>query len=271
MAMQISLATVSLRRWKGDEFDLALEYAKAQGYEYIEPQTASPPHDRFDQLVAHGNAEEARRVLETAGLRPAVVYAKAFGVVEEGDIESWFESEVKYLDAARALGVRTVASSALPRDWGGGRDLLIRSMERLLPEAGQRGLRIALEPHYAYWLQDMEDYDYVLSRLDHPNLGICPDTGHFHSAGVDTVDVIAQWPARVFHVHMKDQIGKEGTPFGQGEIDQRATVAKLKEIGYDAFLSVELELEDKSRLLDHVRGAREVLEGLLQAPLRKSK
>ncbi|MCP4644614.1 MAG: sugar phosphate isomerase/epimerase [bacterium] len=263
MAMKISLATVSLRRWKDDEFDLVLEHAKALGYEYIEPQTASPPHDRFDRLVAQGKAGELRQLLESAGLRPAVVYAKAFGVTDEGDIDSWVESQVNYLEAARVLGVRTVASSALPRDWGGSRDLFVRSMERLLPEAEQRDLRVAMEPHYGYWLQDMEDYDYVLSRLEHPNLGICPDTGHFHSAGVDAVDVISQWPARVFHIHMKDQVGKEGRPFGEGEIDQRATVAKLKEIGYDGFLSVELELEDKSRLLDDVRGAREVLQGFL--------
>ena len=261
MTMKVSLATVSLRRWQGDEFDLALEHAKALGYEYIEPQTASPPHDRFDRLVEQGNADEVGRALEGAGLRPAVVYAKAFGVVEEADIEAWLESEVKYLDAARALGVDTVVSSALPRDWGGSHDLLIQCMERLLDEAEQRGLRIALEPHYGYWLQDMEDYDYVLSRLDHPHLGVCPDSGHFHSAGVDTVDVIAQWPARIAHVHMKDQIDTEATPFGQGEIDQRAVVAKLREIGYDGFLSVELELKDKSGLLDHVKGARDVLEG----------
>ena len=264
MAMKVSLATVSLRRWKDDEFDLALENAKTLGYEYIEPQTASPPHDRFDRLVAQGKAEEARALLEIAGLRPAVVYAKAFGVVEEGDIEPWLGSEVKYLDAAQALGVDTVVSSALPREWGGSHDLLIRCVERLIAEAEQRGLRIALEPHYGYWLQDMEDYDYVLSRLDHPSLGICPDTGHFHSAGVDTVDLVAQWPDRIFHVHMKDQIGTEATPFGQGEIDQKAVVAKLREIGYDGFLSVELELKDKSGLLDHVRGARDVLEVFLR-------
>ena len=43
-----------------------------------------------------------------------------------------------------------------------------------------------MEPHFRSQFQDAADYDFLFDRVDHPQLGITVDTGHFHSAQVDT-------------------------------------------------------------------------------------
>ena len=53
-------------------------------------------------------------------------------------------------------------------------------------------MRVALEPHYRSQYQDAEDFDFLFQRLDHPQLGITVDTGHFHAAGVDTRALIRE-------------------------------------------------------------------------------
>jgi len=113
--------------------------------------------------------------------------------------------------------------------------------------AGSR-VRLCLEPHLGNVLQEPEDFQQVFDAVPDPRVGLCVDTGHFHAAGVDTVEVIRRFATRIFNVHLKDHLGAVSVGIGRGEIDLAAIIAALREIGYRGGLTVELEVEDPENL-----------------------
>ena len=109
-------------------------------------------------------------------------------------------------------------------------------------------VKLTLEPHYGNVLQEREDFERVLDAIPDPRLGVCVDTGHFHSAGVDTVQFIRDFAPRLYAVHFKDHIGTVSVGIGRGEIDLAAEIAALREVGYAGDLTVELEVKDPENL-----------------------
>jgi L-ribulose-5-phosphate 3-epimerase UlaE len=91
----------------------------------------------------------------------------------------------------------------------------------------------------------MEDYDRIFDEIHHPCVGICVDTGHFHSAKVDTIGLIEKYHNRIYDVHLKDHIGTQSVAIGHGEVDLPAIFSALKEIVYESTITLEL-LERKS-------------------------
>lgn len=78
-------------------------------------------------------------------------------------------------------------------------------------------------------------------------IGFCPDTGHYMRSGEDPVEMVHQLKDRLYGIHLKDQAGinRDNPPetiFGEGATDTEAFVAALREVGYDAPISLEYEL-----------------------------
>ena len=65
-----------------------------------------------------------------------------------------------------------------------------------------------------------------------PRVGVCIDTGHFHSARVDTVAFIRRHASRIYNVHLKDHIGRVSVGIGRGEIDLASIISVLRSINY---------------------------------------
>lgn len=257
--MRICIATVAYRGWRGDEFDEALADAANAGYKFIEVQGG-----RFAGLVEQGESgvEECQEELGQAGLTPVVVYGPGYGGKTMEEAEQSARAITKYVKAAHQLGCRVEVSSDGPR-LEGGLERIIRTLELLEPEIEKWDMKLGLEPHLNNRLERIEDYDTIFAVVKNPRIGVCIDTGHFHSAGVDVPRLIDKYPDRIFHVHIKDHLGTESVPFGQGETDNLGCLRALKRIGYQGFLSVELEVRDKAETPAYVRRAREYLEGLI--------
>jgi sugar phosphate isomerase/epimerase len=122
---------------------------------------------------------------------------------------------------------------------------------------------MTIEPHFGNVLQQAEDFERVLEAIPDPRLGVCVDTGHFHSAGVDNVTFIRRHTQRIYSVHLKDHRGTISVGIGRGEIDLPVIVAALREVGYDRGLTVELEVEDPQNLPRYTQEAYVYLSGLL--------
>jgi inosose dehydratase len=122
---------------------------------------------------------------------------------------------------------------------------------------------MTLEPHYGNILQEPEDFERVLGAISDPRVGLCVDTGHFHSAKADTVALIRHFAPRVYAVHLKDHIGTVSVGIGRGEIDLAAEIAALREVGYEGDLTVELEVEDPENLPKYAGEAYVYLSGML--------
>jgi len=259
--LEICLASVCFLGWQKDEIDGVFTYGKRAGYSFVELQTSGD--NRYDRLVVSRSMSELKQKLQDAGMTPVVLYGPAWGGESREDAEQNAEVIKDYLRAARELNVNTVVSTDGLRV-AGGLDMILVCLDKLIPFIEKLNIKIGLEPHYKNRLEQIADYEYIFGKLDHPNIGLCPDTGQFYSAGVNTIEIINKWPHKIFHVHIKDHVGTQSVRFGHGEIDNFSIIKKLKKVGYNGFLSVELEVKDKSATLDYIVEAREYLEDILK-------
>ncbi len=101
------------------------------------------------------------------------------------------------------------------------------------------------------------------------NLGVNLDTANVILYGkanpVDALDVFGKY---VRNLHAKDgvypinghNLGKE-KPIGSGKVDFRGVFTKLKELGYDSYVTIEYELHDN--VVEEVRRAKAYLENII--------
>jgi len=122
----------------------------------------------------------------------------------------------------------------------------LRSLEELLPVLEGAPVRLALENHYGNWIQFIQDYEHIFQHIDHPQVGITLDTGHFTSAGVDPEAVARRFPNKIFHVHIKDHVGTQSVALGSGHTNNHGMARALKAAGYTGFISQELELDGEA-------------------------
>ena len=86
------------------------------------------------------------------------------------------------------------------------------------------GVRPALHPHVATWIETEAEGRAVLDAVPSERLGFLPDTGHLAWAGADVRGFIADYAARVAFVHIKDcrlSVAKQGRA---GDWDYQRTV-----------------------------------------------
>lgn len=103
------------------------------------------------------------------------------------------------------------------------------------------------------------------------NLGINLDPANLILYGkanpVDALDIFGEY---VMNIHAKDgmyptdgkNLGKE-VPIGEGKVNFPAFIAKLKEIGYDSYLTIEREISGDQQIAD-IKNAKVYLEELLK-------
>lgn len=92
--------------------------------------------------------------------------------------------------------------------------------------------------------RDAADYEVLLDKLD-ARIGFTPDLGHVAAGGMDPLEVVRLYRARVDHMHLKDVDGAGNwVPTGKGSIDFAGTVGYLAESGYRGWVVLEDESED---------------------------
>lgn len=266
--MKICVATVSYRGWRDDELDETLRYAASAGYSFVEIQFI--PGNLFGKLVEEGSngMKKLSGMLKKSGLTPVAVYCPPFGGRDEEGARKATNEIAKFIEAAKQLGCEVVVSTDGPREEGGIKRI-VKTLEKLEPNIETTGIKIGLEPHLHNRIEQISDYDQIFSILKNENIGICIDTGHFHLANVDVPKLIAKYPYRIYHVHLKDYKGDKPVPFGEGDIDNLGCLRALKKIGYEGYISIELEFAyglevKKEEVPKYVKAARVYAEDLLR-------
>ncbi len=260
--MDILCASICYRGFADDEVVATLENAPAIGYRSMEihgPITWTVPAVRVFDL----KAMQAR--VKASGMRCAGIYTPCWGGANDQEVAERAEAIAACVRFAEALGADHVTSTgASPRTEPGALDRVLRCVRLVLEQVSpQTTVKMTIEPHYGNVLQEAEDFDRVLETVPDPRLGVCLDTGHFHSAGVDSAAFIRRHAGRLYSVHLKDHEGTVSVGIGRGEIDLAAIVATLREAGYDRGLTVELEVEDPQNLPRYTQEAYVYLSGLL--------
>ncbi len=251
--MKIVCASICYRGYAEDEVAATLENAPRIGYRDMEihgPATWSVAAvDAFD-------LPRMERQVRESGMRCAGIYSPGWGGMNDREVEEHARAIARCARFAVELGADHVTSTgAAPREEPQALDRVISCARRVLAQLSPASpVRLALEP---------QDFERVLGEIPDPRLGVCVDTGHLHSAGVDTVEFIQRFATRLYSVHLKDHVGAVSVGIGRGEIDLAAEVAALLEIGYTGDLTVELEVEDPENLPRYTEEAYIYLSGML--------
>lgn len=260
----LSCTTCALRAPGKDELLETLEHAPAAGFEYW--GLAGPPF-WTPGVPRWVDAEGIVRLATEAGLRGVTeVYASPIPTDSPKAAVAYVESSLVHsCQLAERLRSPLVVFSGGRRggDGAAGLEASVAGLEALLPLIEGMDIKVALEPHLNSRYQEASDYDFIFDRLDHPQLGITVDTGHFYSAGVDMATLIRKYTAKVWNVHVKDHLGTQSVALGAGEIDLRGIFAVLHEVGYEGALALEIEPEDTENLPRYVAEAYPYLQDLL--------
>ena len=125
----------------------------------------------------------------------------------------------------------------------------------------ETGLRSAVHPHGATYIETPEEIGRFFSMTDPALVGYVFDTGHFHLGGGDAVEGIRKYADRIWHVHYKDfdptvvveadangwgyqQLIAHGvfSELGTGVVDFPNVTMALNEIGYEGWIVVEQDM-----------------------------
>lgn len=249
-----------------DDLEGMLRKTKEAGYEWVEV-TVIPgwmhadlremkPQALGERVAAHG--------LKLAALYPGGIKTGSREDPSDRRRAEMLES-VEYISlaisAAEALRVENLVFTGPRRDTGD-RELMIEGFKRLAERLSGRRVHICLENHAKNQIETQEDYASILAEVKSDNFAITLDTGHFTGSGIDGSVLIDRYPEKIRHMHLKDHIGARPVRFGEGETDNRRYLEKLAKIGYEGFLTVEVEHE--GRTLEDVIAAREHVEGIVR-------
>jgi|YNPNPStandDraft_1061719.scaffolds.fasta_scaffold00907_11 sugar phosphate isomerase/epimerase len=119
-----------------------------------------------------------------------------------------------------------------------------QAVPRLGAMAARHSIRLAYENSHE------QDASQILSAIGEGNewVGVNIDTGNMAAHGGDPVKAIRELGSRIIHVHFKDVPAAgshECVALGRGIVDVAGVMRELRAIGYDGWLSIEVETGDR--------------------------
>ncbi|MBQ7313735.1 MAG: sugar phosphate isomerase/epimerase [Clostridia bacterium] len=153
----------------------------------------------------------------------------------------------------------------MPYGWGHEEDadfalsLTVELMKALMPDCEKYGVTLCLEnmPMTAHRISTMDRIAEAVALVNHPNAGICLDTGHTNVYGHDLGDAVrtAGTYLRTLHVHDNDgRADRHQLPY-LGTADWSSFTAALAETGFSGVLSLETGGVSNGRMPFSVRDA----------------
>lgn len=259
--MYLSCTTCALRGTGRDEIEETFRYAPAAGFRHW---GLGGPFTMYPGLIQWLDVDQVKRRMAQVGLESLTeVWTPPIPTESPEAAALGAEHVALAAGVAARLDCHRLVQTGGPRREGGIRET-VEGLRRLLDLIDDPAIQICLEPHVKSQILHPADYEAIFSALDTRRLGITVDTGHFHSAGVDTVALIRKYADRIYNVHVKDHIGTQSVAIGQGEIDLAGIVAALREVGYKGPLAIEMEVVDTENLPKYIGPAYAHMAALLE-------
>jgi len=164
---------------------------------------------------------------------------------------------------AKALGVNIVqiTENMYPPSWMTEEDafhLMKITLRSIAETCEENGVYIAVEQHGPYTAK-IKRMKRILELVDSPWIRVNFDCGNTFLSGEDPYDMLEMCISKVVHVHAKDISVKQaeaergkvtgtavGCACGDGVMDWKRIVARLKKAGFTGVLSVECGTEDEA-------------------------
>lgn len=141
--------------------------------------------------------------------------------------------------------------------------------------AGVYGIKVALHNHWKgtsiYWHPDS-----VLAAIkNRPNLGACPDFGHYPKSGINPVDAVKKLAGHIISMHFKDVAEYNNTQVkdvtvGTGLINFPAVFEELKRQDYAGHIMIERDQQDKPNNLASINQTIKYYTETLKLPAFKT-
>lgn len=117
--------------------------------------------------------------------------------------------------------------------------------------AHEQGIRLCLHPHWGSTIETELEVSLFAQHTNPEYVHFCFDTAHSQLAGMDQIQTIERYKDRISYIHFKDvdpdvtlapeKPMQRFVSLGQGTVDFKGIYKKLKEIGYDSVICVELD------------------------------
>jgi inosose dehydratase len=213
----------------------ALRDVKSAGYAGVE---------LFDGNVVAGHEDGSlRRLLDETGLQLIAVYSGANFIFADV-LEDEFSRLERAISLAAEYGAPHFVVGGGAQRAGGTRngdyDRLAEGLDRVTELAERAGLVASYHPHLTTMAETPDEIEQVFSRS---SIRFCPDTAHQLAAGGDPAELIRRYADRIEYVHLKD-VRRDPfafLPLGDGELDLEGVVAALRDIGFDGWITIELD------------------------------
>ncbi len=215
--------------------DAGLSYCELwQGH--IEPQKASRKglrewRENISLELFTGYASDIAK----AGIK---LYAYNYSIEDdfsEGEIDRGFQM-------AKTLGVKYITSSAN-----------VDMSKRVNDYAAKYDITVGMHNHDSMKPNEFSTPDdFARAMLDHPNVRINLDIGHFTAANFDALDYLQKMAPYIVTLHIKDRKKDHGPnmPFGQGDTPIRQVLQLLRSGKYKIPAMIEYEYDGKDALAE---------------------
>jgi len=247
--MKLSLSTFVYFRYSLVD---AIRRTARLGYDGVEIW-GGRPHAYCDDMDK-SHVGEVRAVLDETGIAVSNFIPAQFrypvnpAVPDEKIRQGSIDYLKKSIDAAAALGAPYVSlcpgfslyGQGVPAAW----DAMIESFSRLLEHTKGMPLKLIIEPANRYesdLIVTIEDGLRAVKELG-GEMGLLLDTGHLFINREPLADSIDRVSAITTHFHIDDNMGVTDDHMvpGDGKMQYDCFFDKLKSIGYQGFLAVEL-------------------------------
>lgn len=246
--MSAAFSTLSCPDWSLEE---ALERGAAYGYGGVELRLIDGR--AFEAPYPAAARTRVRGALAGSGLAPvglgsSIRLAQGEPVALARDIAAFCELAAEWsAPLVRIFGGTLDATQLRPEALG----QMAATLERVLPAAHQHGVVIAIETHDDF--SAAARLAELLALVPDPGVGAVWDVMHTWRMGERPDEAWAQLGPRVVDVHLKDVRRLEGggwrqTLLGDGEIDLRACVRRLRDGHYQGWLVTEWEKPGQPQL-----------------------
>ncbi len=231
------------------------------------------PYYTADLATAREMAKKERAVAEAAGLHIYQVHGP--WPTDDKTAENR-KNKLVHMERAirltRYFGARyLVIHPDMPFGWGDepdpsfARETNTEMLRALLPIAAEEDVVLCLEnmPMKSHALSRTKTMYEFVREFDHPNLGMCLDTGHANVFGDDCGEAVRLIAPVLKTLHVHDNMGDKDShlpPF-KGTINWKSFTDALKDIGFDGVLSIEAVLEVRDmKDPHHAEAARRMAE-----------
>jgi len=282
---RVGITTNTRGGWEDDVW-LSFREAREAGYHNVE----SFIHyfkDFFDD-----KADQLQRKMDETGVRFVTIS-------NGGSMEMRFEDptrrdkviddHLRLIRFIKKLGCEHLKINLGPRRPAGTTDEDLKHMAAALGEIGRRsadeGIKFAVHAHMWSQFENRREIDYVMEHTNPRQVYFVLDTGHITMAGIDPVELTRALGHRIVEFHMKDtkpeNRGGAKTrlerpdmmkdppffPLGHGGVDFPAIKSHLDKIGWQGWLTVELDSSPSRPPKESARMSREYLEKTLNLKL----